>query len=100
MYQQTDIKYVLKANWCHFVKSKDFYWEFQNRSNVIPTSLQKWNNKYTISEVEWEEIFKLPYKCCMETKLQTFQFKIIHRIITTNKRLCFMDIKESDKMCR
>ena len=83
-----------------FVKSKDFYWEFQSRSNAIPTALQKWNNKYDISEVEWEEIFKLPYKCCMETKLQTFQFKINHRIITTNKRLCFMGIKESDKCNR
>ena len=35
----------------------------------------------------WERIFETPFRVTRETKLQSFQFRIIHRIIPCNKWL-------------
>ena len=46
-------------------------------------------------EVEWSVIFSRPYKSVWETQLQSFQYKILHRIIACNKKLFDMKIKDS-----
>ena len=46
-------------------------------------------------EEEWSVIFSRPYKSVRETQLQSFQYKIIHRIIACNKKLFDMKIKDS-----
>ncbi len=48
---------------------------------VRPTALDKWQGIYCIEENDWLDIFKLCYFCSRETKLQSLQFKIVHRII-------------------
>ena len=35
----------------------------------------------------WHHIFKLPFRCTRETKLQSFQYRLVHRIIPTRKKL-------------
>lgn len=44
----------------------------------------------------WKEIYISPYCATRDTKLQTFQFKLIHRVLPCNKYLCNIRIKESD----
>lgn len=39
------------------------------------------------STIDWEASYSLPYKISRETKLQSFQFRILHRLITCNKYL-------------
>ena len=34
--------------------------------------------------INWDESYILPFYCAKETKLQTFQFKLLHRKIATN----------------
>ena len=65
---------------------------------VTPTSVLKWktfHEDFDMSEEEWTDVFLRPYTCLRETKLQSFQYKIIHRIINCNKKLFDMRIKNS-----
>ncbi len=65
-----------------------------------PTCITKWKEIYPgfndASEDLWPNIFKLSFKITRETKLQSFQFKIIHRLITCQKKLHEMKIVDSD----
>ena len=65
---------------------------------VTPTSVLKWktlHEDFDMSEEEWTDVFLRPYICLRETELQSFQYKIIHRIINCNKKLFDMRIKNS-----
>ena len=54
---------------------------------VRPTALIKWSEQFEIDESDWSSIFQLPFKTTRETKLQTLQYKLIHRIIPCKKWL-------------
>lgn len=55
----------------------------------------------TIREKEWDEewvtIYKRPYLLVRDTKLQSFQFRLCHRIIPCNKFLHNIRIRPDDK---
>ena len=64
---------------------------------VTPTCVLKWKTlhvDFDMSEEEWADVFLRPYICLRETKLQSFQYKIINRIINCNKKLFDMKIKK------
>lgn len=44
----------------------------------------------------WEHIYKTPFKIARETKFQSFQFKLLHRIIPCGKYLKNIRIRDSD----
>ena len=79
------------------LKSSDLYWFFINQIKREPACIKKWNEEYHLSNAPWSEVFKLPYKITRETKLQSLQYKIIHRIIPCNVWLKKLKIKESDE---
>jgi len=54
------------------------------KKNVVPAAVHKWSESFAIDPVVWPEIFSLPYQVCRETKLQSFQFRILHRIFPCN----------------
>ena len=65
---------------------------------VTPTSVLKWktlHEDFDLSEEEWTDVFLRPYICLRETKLQSFQYKIIHRIINGNKKCSIWKSKTS-----
>ena len=64
-----------------------------------PTAVKKWVEVYDISEHEWETIFSLPFKICVETDLQTFQYKIINRFFPRNYTLSIW-YSEISNMCQ
>lgn len=45
---------------------------------------------------EWREIYLRPFSTTRETKLQSFQYRLNHRIITCNRLLYKYKIKDSD----
>jgi len=49
-----------------------------------------------ITEGEWNHYHTLPFKCTKNTKLQSFQYKIVHNILTTQKTLKVCKIAEND----
>jgi hypothetical protein len=51
----------------------------------------KWGQKgINITDMEWKIYNALPYKCTKSTKLQAFQYKVIHRVLGTGvfKHMC------------
>ena len=81
------------------INCKTLYWFFVYPKQRSPTCISKWEELYpnfkTSSENLWENIFKLSFKTIRETKIQSFQFKLIHRIITCGKKLHDLKIKEN-----
>lgn len=47
-------------------------------------------------EDEWTEIYLRPFKTTRETRLQSFQFRLTHRLITCNRLLHRYKIKQED----
>lgn len=45
---------------------------------------------------EWSEIYLRPFTATRETRLQSFQFRLTHRIITCNRLLFHYKIKQED----
>ncbi len=59
-------------------------------------SVQKWSCHYPFSNTNvWPRLFKLPFKTVRDTKIQTFQYRIIQKMIPCNKRLHNIKIKNS-----
>ena len=61
-------------------------------------SQSKWIADYKNYEnlINWDKSYILPFYCTKETKLQTFQFKRLHRKIATNDYLYKIGISLTD----
>lgn len=60
-----------------------------------PVAKLKWEKEILIQEENWPKIYMLPYSTTRETKLQSFQFKLLHRIIPCKKWLFNIKISDS-----
>ena len=58
--------------------------------------LQKWEASHNIDMDSWPEIFKLAHDTVTESKLKIFQYKLLLRILPTNRLLRLMKIRQSD----
>ena len=67
----------------------------QDRNGIQPKCILKWNNTFNNELHFWEEIFSRPFAVGRCTKLQSFQFRMLHRIITCNHWLFNVGIKNS-----
>ena len=80
---------------------KMFYVKLVNCKARVPSCVKKWAEDYpefkTASDTIWSGIFKIPFMITRETKLQSFQYQIIHRLITCKKRLVNMKITDNPK---
>lgn len=83
----------------YILNTKVLYNHLVRGKKRTPTCKIKWSETYPnfndAAEDLWPNIFKLAFKITRETKLQTFQFKLIHRLITCQKKLNEMKIVES-----
>ena len=61
-----------------------------------PTSKEKWSEIVNLTDDEFNEIYKRPFKSTKSTKLQWFQFRINHRILGTNVLLAKMGVRQND----
>ena len=66
------------------VTTKQFY--NLMKCSVKPTAMRRWENE-GLSPENWSEIFYVPYNCTISTKLQSFQYQVLHRYIPTKKFL-------------
>ncbi len=82
------------------LKCKDFYWFYIDKLFVKPTSRDTWarKNGLDFDNVTWKHIYSLPNTLTMDTRLQTFQFKIIHRVFACNYNLLVWN-KRNDNLC-
>ncbi len=57
--------------------------------------VQQANHKYPPDDTTDKHLIKLSFSTLRNTKIQTFQYKILHRVILCNKWLYNIQIKES-----
>ena len=81
------------------LKCREIYRFLISKIKKQPTAVKQWAEVYDISEHEWETIFSLPFKICIETDLQTFQYKIINRFFPCNYTLSIW-YSEISNMCQ
>ena len=78
------------------LKSKDAYQLLLKENNRTPTCVHKWQESWSSFVDRKEQIFKRIYLTTRETKLQSFQYHILHRTITCRKRLFDMRLINSN----
>lgn len=85
----------------HKLEGRHLYWAlFDKMKKSKPKCIFKWEEYFDIdpqnhSTQLWEKLFLLPFVACSEPYLQSFQYKILHRIIPCNHWLHTMKIAES-----
>ena len=79
------------------MKCKDLYWHMIQQHTHKPSAMEQWYKSNPLlkeaNSEAWIRIFKMPFKIIRETKLQSFQYKIVHRTIACNKWLANIKIR-------
>ena len=66
---------------------------------MLPLNIQnKWEKEVHTGVVieDWSFIYCIPFSVTKDTKLQDFQYKVIHRILITNSFLYKCGLKETE----
>ena len=83
--------------------SRELYWIVLYRySQMVTKNEQKWGRTYPnipFTDATWRDTYMCPYKVNRETKLQSFQYKVLHRIIACNKYLLISVQKIAQNVC-
>ena len=80
------------------VTTKEAYKMLLLKKGRRPTSKTKWSETelLQIDKDDWPNIYESAFKRTTDTKLQTFQFKITHRILACKANLYTWKIEEND----
>ena len=88
---QTEFELRIEGKKVNFqnLKSKSLYDNFVSKISSIPTAQKKYNEAFSTHtfQLDWGKIYLLPFKTTLDTKLREFQYKILNRILYTNKML-------------
>ena len=86
----------------NFVKlsSKFLYWTLIRNITYkhTPNCIRRWEETYNINPICWPQIFQIPFQSCRDTYLQSFQYRIIHRILPCNNWLYKLKVIDT-KVC-
>ncbi len=70
------------------VKCKEYYCHLIKKFSHLPKAISLWENIYINLKKKDDSfrktIFKMPFICSRQTTIQTFQYKITHRILVGN----------------
>ena len=88
-----NVKLIMKSS----KGSKDIYKVLTSKI-IVPTCQPKWDRVFENINLNWKQIYSIPAKCCGNTKMHWFQYRLIHRIIATNDLLMKMNIRQ-DNLC-
>ena len=70
-------------------RASDYYRLLLVKKHQSPhTGPERWERDISIDTEIWTDAFEMASKTCKENKSKEFQFKFIHRIVTTKKELC------------
>lgn len=65
------------------------------KKQKTPTAWQKWEEIFDIDD--WGNVCKIPYLSVRSTEIQSFQYKIINRILACNHWLHIVKIKDNNE---
>ena len=87
---------IIKVIYCSKTGCRPIY-DVLNLNDFHLKSQNKWITELNHQDnFGWKFVFDLPFYLTKDSKLQWFQFKIVHRIIGTNHLLSKMGLKEND----
>ena len=69
------------------VVPKTLYRELRHRVITPPTAQLNFNTQFVNDVLEWTEIYSLPFRTSLDTKLREFQYKLLNRCLVTNSFL-------------
>jgi hypothetical protein len=78
------------------ITNKKIYWELIEKIHVTPITKDKWMEEFNLNENNWEKIFEIS-KIVRDTKIRTFQYKLIFRLIPCNLYLFKIGRSNTDK---
>ena len=93
------IKINNKIKLLYSIKCNEFYWHIIKNLKHIPKNTLKWENTLNIvkdNSLNWEKLHYLPFKTIRETKIQSLQYRILHKTIQCNEWLQNLSIKQSN----
>ena len=67
--------------------SKKLYWILVDDIHVHPTVRLKYNSIYNDQDFNWKQIYLIPHKVTLDIRTRIFQYKLLNRIVYTNKLL-------------
>ena len=80
------------------ITSKQIYWHILSGIIKPPTSIEKWISEFVfLNDKDFEKYFLLPNLTVKDTKLQTFQYKILNRIFPCQSKLFTWKLAENNK---
>ena len=93
--QQNVLDRLLKMNKI----CKVTYLKFLDNVQIYRSHITKWQTilQEEIDNEMWQAFYSVNFACTIESKMRAFQYRILMRIIPTNKYLKLVGIKESDK---
>lgn len=87
-----EITLDLKKTFC-----KQFYKLFVEEINTEPTAIKSWRKKCPEVADNWVNCIQNNYKITRDNKLRQLYFKLLHRILVTNKELKRFGITDCEK---
>ena len=92
--EEPQIKIKNKFKILEKVTSKEIYINLIEKIIEVPTAINTWLDIYPFMEnIDWKEIYELPYNITSEPYLQSYQYKILNRILNCNYQLYKCKIK-------
>jgi hypothetical protein len=76
--------------------NKMIYWELVEKIQIPAVTKYKWTQELKLNEEDWENIFQVS-KVIRDTKIRTFQYKILFNLIPCNLYLFRIGKNNSDK---
>ena len=68
----------------------------QKSNDWTPTAINSWTRDIAVSQEKTTflaKVFKIPFAICFDGWMKVFQYKVIHRILPTNKSYVSMVLK-------
>ena len=89
-------KLIYKDNDLSKLYNKNIYNIIMKQNQQIPPAQDIWVENYPyLVEANWESIYKLAFKTCSDTYVQSLQYKILNRYVNCNENLYKWKIKDS-----
>ena len=79
------------------MKNKDYYWLLINRKATVLKANSKWERDLQIDQTFLTSILSRVKKVCKDNKLREFYFKLLHRVVVSEKELLLFGKAEDSK---
>ena len=78
------------------ISTKEIYWFYVSQKKSPLISVGKWQLDFGIDSEMWPDIFRFSFKTVRETKIQSFQYRVLSRILPCNYWLHKLRIKQNN----